>query len=145
MSVSRETREEWAFAYVAQAREDLNAAIALQGRFNSVLAMLLQMTFEKLAKAALLYGKRISVEQAQRSHHAAVSLMRIFRKNPRLLELFPGKAQKKWIPTVTLVENLTKLHPQLAKRGPQLEYPWEADDGTIASPAIDLIPLLQSY
>lgn len=141
---SRENREEWAAAYVAQAEEDLRAAIDLQGRYDSVLAMLLQMVFEKLAKAALLYGKRIDVKKAQRSHNAAVILMSIFRELPQLLDLFPGKAQRQWLPTVTLVEQLTKLHPQLAKGGPHLEYPWEREDGTIGVPSKDLTGFLQS-
>jgi hypothetical protein len=43
------TRKEWGEAYLAQAASDLAAAQALGGAEPSVLAMLLQMTFEKAA------------------------------------------------------------------------------------------------
>ena len=141
---SREMRHDWAAAYVAQAREDLEAAKRLQGRHASVLAMLLQMVFEKLSKAALLYGKKVTVDDVQRSHTTAVSLMAIFRRHPNLLDLFPGKHQRKWLSTITLVEALSKLHPSLVDHGPQLEYPWELEDGTVQSPVNDLTPNLRS-
>lgn len=141
---TRERRHQWAAAYVAQAREDLEAAKSLEGKHPSVLAMLLQMVFEKLAKGALLYGKRITVDDAQKNHQAAVSLMTIFTDIPALLELFPGKHQRKWLPTVTLVKNLTKLHPSIVERGPQLEYPWELEDGTVRNPVDHLEPKLRS-
>ncbi|RVU44720.1 hypothetical protein EA187_09255 [Lujinxingia sediminis] len=144
MTVTRDQREAWASAYVDQAREDLRVAQMLQGRHPSVLAMLLQMVFEKLAKAALLYSKKIDVEDAQRTHKAAESLMAIFRTHPRFLGVFPGTSQRRWLPTAKLVAELTRLHPQIARGGPHLEYPWEREDGTIGVPARDLEPLLES-
>jgi hypothetical protein len=45
---------DWADGYLGQARADLRGAHAVSGAEPSVLAMLLQMLFEKFAKAALL-------------------------------------------------------------------------------------------
>lgn len=43
---------DWADGYLGQARADLKGAHAVSGAEPSVLAMLLQMVFEKFAKAA---------------------------------------------------------------------------------------------
>lgn len=143
-SQTRKSREDWANAYVRQAKVELEAARALQGQYPSVLAMLLQMTFEKLSKAALLFGKRTKVEDVQHTHGAANSLMRIFRNHPSLLDAYPGAYKGRWRQTVSLVEAITNFHPSLVETGPQLEYPWQAADGTVKSPVDDLTPVLES-
>lgn len=141
---TRGNREDWARAYVRQASEELEAAKALKGRYPSVLAMLLQMIFEKLSKAALLFGKSMTVRDVQRTHGAANSLMMIFRNRPSLLDAFPGKYKRGWQTTVSLVERITNYHPSLADEGPQLEYPWERADGSVETPVDDLTPILES-
>ena len=64
------TMRDWADAYLAQAREDLEGARLVGGAAGSVFAMLLQMVFEKLAKAALLRSSTVTVQWARRTHAA---------------------------------------------------------------------------
>ena len=61
----------WARAYLAQARADLEAAALVGAAQPSVFAMLMQMVFEKMAKAALLRSQMITVKKAETSHQAA--------------------------------------------------------------------------
>ena len=136
---------DWADAYIEQARADLAAAEFLDGQHLSVLGMLLQMTFEKIAKAALLYGSRISVEDTQKGHRSALSLMKIFKDVPFLLERVTGTPPDPWHAVVVTVENLTRFHPQVSESGPCLEYPWHSDtEGEIRWPERDLTPALRS-
>jgi hypothetical protein len=64
---------DWANGYLAQARADLAAASAPV--HPSVRAMLLQMSFEKIAKAALLKSGQWSPTNAQTSHRGASHMM----------------------------------------------------------------------
>ena len=73
------TAREWAIGYLSQAREDLKGASAVSGQAPSVFAMLLQMTFEKLAKAALLRSNQMTVDGAQRTHAAASRMIHVLR------------------------------------------------------------------
>ena len=76
------TQREWADAYLAQARADLAGACLVGAAEPSVFAMLMQMAFEKFAKAALLRTGAITLASSQASHRAAsamVAAMRIQR------------------------------------------------------------------
>lgn len=76
------TDREWAEGYLAQARADLAAAVLVGTVQPSVFAMLMQMVFEKFAKAALLRLGSITLASAARTHKAAslmVTAMRIQR------------------------------------------------------------------
>lgn len=64
---------EWAAGYLTQARVEL--AAAREPVDSSVRAMLLQMTFEKIAKAALLKNGQWSIARAQQNHHGATHMM----------------------------------------------------------------------
>jgi hypothetical protein len=71
------TDRDWAEGFLAQARADPDA-VRVHGTHQaftteqaSVLAMLLQMTFEKFAKAALLRSGAITYAAAKSSHKGA--------------------------------------------------------------------------
>lgn len=139
------TARDHADAYLAQASEDLVAAKALVLAATkdpgllapSVLAMLLQMTFEKLAKAALLRNGSTTVEAARATHKAASRLVSILRRNRGLLHPLGGDVV--WQDVLTTVPELERAHPQLAEpTAPRLEYPWEDNNGTVRWPARDL-------
>jgi len=68
------SEREWATGYYMQARADMRAARILQGQEPSILAMLLQMVLEKIAKAALLRAGQLTVARAKGSHGAASSV-----------------------------------------------------------------------
>lgn len=120
-------REAWSAAYRAQAAADLAAAVALaQAAVSaSATAMLLQMSFEKLAKAGLLRQGAVSVAWA-RSHHASASRMvAVLRLQRRALDVLGGPWR--WMAILQFIEALERAHPQTAGGGqPQLEYPWAA-------------------
>jgi hypothetical protein len=67
------TAADWAAGYLAQARVDL--AAASQAIDASVRAMLLQMTMEKIAKAALLKSQQWSSINTQTTHRGASHMM----------------------------------------------------------------------
>ena len=68
---------EWAEAFLEQAKEDLKAAQTVGLSAPSDFCMLMQMTFEKAAKAALLLQGTIRLEKAVSSHSAASRLIRL--------------------------------------------------------------------
>jgi hypothetical protein len=114
----------WSDALLLQAQEDLSAVEILTERAGSpsVRAMLLQMVFEKLAKAALA---RVSIEEfkAHRSSHVAASKMvRLIKLNASYYDL-----RIAWKDVLPMIQELERAHPALAKRGPHLEYPWEQE------------------
>jgi len=68
------TQRDWADGYLAQARADLAGARLVGAAEPSVFAMMMQMAFEKFAKAALLRTGAITLESAQASHRAASTI-----------------------------------------------------------------------
>lgn len=121
------TPRDWAEPFLEQAREDLRAAQAtFPARSPATFCMLMQMTFEKLAKAAL--ARRGTMPP--KSHDVASRLL-------ALLELTPGGTS---LPGVSIglvfdaVRELEMAQPAVVKKAmdvhgvpqyPQLEYPWE--------------------
>lgn len=135
-------RREWGEAYLRQSQADLAAALWVQAREPSVLAMLLQMVFEKAAKGILLLGKQIDVDKATSSHVAASLLVAHFKREPDLLRVLGGSPHA-YRDVLPLVVELERLNPAVVKASgsgcPQLEYPWEvADTGEVCWPSRDL-------
>jgi hypothetical protein len=122
----------WSDALLAQAREDLRAIEILSAdgaRPASVLAMLLQMVFEKLAKAALARTDEQAFIACRTSHVAASRLVNQIKNHNKFLQL-----RYSWKDVLPLVQALEKAHPAVSKSGPHLEYPWE-DGSTMRLPA----------
>lgn len=131
---------EWSDPYLAQARADLDGARLVDANVPSVLAMLLQMTFEKLAKDALLRSGAVSVEWATGTHRSASHLVRVLRLQRGIMAPLGGPLV--WQDALWAVDALERGHPTLSAGGPQLEYPWLAA-GNVRWPARDL-PIAQS-
>lgn len=124
------TPQEWTDALLRQAKLDLRAAASLQEHeLASVRAMLLQMAFEKIAKAHLAKTNWPSFENLRHSHAVASRLAVTLRSTAKdfLREAkYRGKTGKEALSTMV---ELTKAHPALEKDGPHLEYPWSRPDG----------------
>ncbi len=128
------TNREWAAGYLAQARADLAAAKAV-AMPTSVFAMLLQMAFEKFAKAALPRTGAMALRPAISSHRAASTMVAVLKRQRGLIA--PIGNTYLWEGALNAVEALERAHPSIAAGGPQLEYPWETTAG-IAWPERDL-------
>ncbi len=130
------TSRDWADAYLAQARADLDAASRLEGACPSAFAMLLQMVFEKMSKAALLRSAQLTVTKAVKSHRAAAMMVNLLLRYRALVPTFGGDVKTLVLPAVIELEN---AHPQFATSGPKLEYPWEdLTTGNVLWPSRDL-------
>jgi hypothetical protein len=130
---------DWSDPFLQQAIEDLDAAWALHnGPSPSTFCMLLQMVFEKLAKAA--YAR--SGEVVPHKHGVVARLFAVLLRHPagtRILQAAPNVR--------AFVLQLEAAQPSLAKDlpqpCPQLEYPWEDPVlNTVHYPTRDL-PLVQ--
>jgi hypothetical protein len=129
------TNVDWAEAYLAQARVDLEGARLVQA-IPSVFAMLLQMSFEKLAKAALLKSGAIHLEHAKSTHRAASHMVRLLRLQRQKMKALGGAIV--WEDVLSVVPELERVHSALVQAGPQLEYPFELREGVVGWPARDL-------
>lgn len=137
------TERDWAEGFLAQARADLEAARVLVTRTAittssaSVFSMLLQMAFEKFAKAALLRSGAITYSAARSSHKGASNMVAAMRRQKSLIA--PVGGPHVWSAAFEVIETLERAQPSLAKAhgGPQLEYPWEMT-GSVRWPANDL-------
>jgi hypothetical protein len=133
------TPRDWSDPFLEQAREDLKAAWTLhQGSSPSTFCMLLQMVFEKLAKAAYARGGCA----VPHTHHIVAHLFAVLLRHPagaKILQAGPNVR--------AFILELESCQPSIAKSlpqpCPQLEYPWEDPiRGTVCYPARDL-PLLK--
>ena len=126
---------EWANAYLAQARADLVGARLVGTYEPSVFAMLLQMVFEKFAKAALLRSGSIPLASAKTSHKAASRMVAAMRIQRGLM--VPMGGPHVWQAAFEVVEALERSHPSIAQGTGQTEYPWETTTGAVHWPARD--------
>ncbi|WP_159397893.1 hypothetical protein [Sorangium cellulosum] len=126
---------DWALPFLEQARADLRVAWTVPPEYRgSTFCMLLQMVFEKLAKAA--YAR--SGQVVPHTHRAASHLFAVFLRRPGGLALLQGSQNVQ-----QFVVELETAHPQLARAlpqpCPQLEYPWEDPvNGIVYHPERDL-------
>ncbi|MFI5297488.1 MAG: hypothetical protein ACHREM_05265 [Polyangiales bacterium] len=134
------TLRDWADAYLAQARDDLAGARLVGVSVPSVFAMLMQMTFEKFAKAALLRSGGTTLVAATTSHKAASRLVAAMRLQKGLLSPIGGPHV--WHAAFEAIEALERAHPAIARGTAQLEYPWESSSG-IDWPGRDLAIVLK--
>ena len=118
------TTRDWADAFLAQAVEDLAAAqAAYEAGVPSTYCMLMQMVFEKIAKAAISRGG----EPVQKRHQVALRLAAVLRRTPGSPAVLIGAR------TFAALQELENAHPAVVadaiRRGAaaqyaQLEYPW---------------------
>ncbi|WP_052557105.1 hypothetical protein [Enhygromyxa salina] len=128
--------DEWVTELLATARYDLQAAQTLaasKGDHAPTVAMLLQMVFEKLAKAYLARTDWPAFVKHRRSHAVAKRFAQFLKLNWQLRPNVGPHSSK----VLGWVVRLTEAHPALAKNGPHLEYPWEAH-GRVCGPTRDL-------
>jgi hypothetical protein len=140
------TLRDWADPFLSQAAADLAAARACKSAScPATFCMLLQMTFEKLGKAAFARRTPLTAGHAEppHSHKTASSLLDMLRRSPGAAPIAPS-------PTVyAAVVELENAHPDVAKpnanltppklQQPQLEFPWiDPTSGTVKSPTTDL-------
>lgn len=129
------TPRDWSDPFLEQAREDLKAAWSVADTPSaSTLCMLLQMVFEKLAKAA--YARSGNV--VPRTHQAASHLFALLERHPAGVSMLRASPQVK-----QFVAELEAANPAVAARQPQpwpqLEYPWEDVSASVVLwPARDL-------
>ena len=131
-------------AFLLQAKEDLQATETLGHDISaspSTFCMLLQMVFEKLAKAyrhRQLYHIPAQMRHEITGAHFDKTIDEIIRKNPQ--------KHKYYKRIMGLIKSLENAQPAIAKRKsphePQLEYPWENPKHEICYPAKDF-PLVQ--
>lgn len=126
---------DWSDPFLEQAREDLKAAWRIQGEdSDSTLCMLLQMVFEKLAKAAFARAGEVVPKK-----HEAASRFLLDLQRHRVGNAFVSRSPN----VCQFVRELGAAHPHVAGKQPQpwpqLEYPWEDPaTGTVHYPARDL-------
>jgi hypothetical protein len=84
------TNRDWADAYLAQAKADLEGARLIGAAQPSVFAMLMQMVFEKFAKAALLRSGAITLTWAVSNHRAASRMLAAMRLQRGLMAPMGG-------------------------------------------------------
>jgi hypothetical protein len=122
------TDRDWALGCLEQAREDLAAVRVLSSHHASttqqasVFAMLLQMAFEKFAKAALLRSGAITYAAARSSRRAASTMIASMRRQKALIAPIGGPLV--WSAAFEVVETLERAQPSMAQGAAQLEYPW---------------------
>ena len=123
---------DWSDPFLEQAREDLRAAYLVSAAVcPSTLCMLIQMVFEKLAKATFARQGQV----VPMTHQAASRLFPLLLRYPQGQQLLTASPNVQ-----AFVLALENAHPAVAGRlnppAEQLEYPWEdATTGAILYPA----------
>jgi hypothetical protein len=135
----------WSDAMFTQAKQDFYLA-ALGSKhlpeeeeesFDATICMLLQMFFEKYAKA--VYHLQTG-EFPPKKHKTAKIFLDTLRGSAKYCKM---KKKPFFVYCCNCIEKLEKLQPANAKelkgmdKSPQLEYPW-SEDGVFFSPAKDL-------
>jgi hypothetical protein len=132
---------EWVTALLEQASLDLRAAEVLDLNVQGpTVAMLLQMAFEKIAKAYLARTNWPAFASLRRSHAVAKRLTQALKRGGRQFLPRVGPQSRKVLPWI---EALTEAHPALRKNGPHLEYPWEASDRVQVPVELSIVKILQ--
>jgi hypothetical protein len=122
----------WRVALREQARSDFWSADVLALRDgHASQTMLLQMAWEKLAKAALVSGG--AWDPQKKTHKVAAKFASVLKKAPRVEDVFRSPSRHALAARLTWLqgelEALDALTPALATVE-NAEYPWEGRDGT---------------
>lgn len=133
---------DWAEPFRQQAREDLRAARAsYTAKCESTFCMLLQMSFEKLAKAAFARQGNL----LEKSHEGASRLLLLLGKSPGgpMLPRYQDRV-------LDAVRELERAQPSVVSRHmrkgvpqyPQLEYPWVNPESNVVEWPAKHLPLV---
>jgi hypothetical protein len=112
---------------------------SLSSASPSVVAMLLQMVFEKVTKAAKLRQGQLTFGQ-HRSHFGAARFLQSIKRYRHIRQALNLPRIEAWEAVLPLIIALEHAHPQAQQdQGPQLEYPWvEGTPPVVRGPATDL-------
>ena len=138
----------WDDAYIEQARSDWGVYQVLVKNACSACHQLhyLQMTVEKLGKAALLRSG-IPLHNVRGTHRAFVRFMQLSARSRALQREFRMNARQlqAYIQGLLPIANqIERLAPALAQGGPNAEYPWEVPTGQVLTPASYRFPIAQN-
>lgn len=148
------SRQDWGNAFLRCAQEDLDAAKALL-RLDAAqvpyaaLAMLFQMTFEKIGKSYLYKHSNQPGEKIKNHAAATKALSRMKSTRPAAWPALASLFQPRNSEALCIVEELEASQPAnsdrifnlTGRRTGHLEFPWESL-GTIKIPSADL-PVVQ--
>lgn len=131
----------WAHAYLEQARSDWETYTVVSENDCAACHELhyLQMTTEKLGKAALLRSRTADLEDVRKTHKAFVSFLKVTARNPNIQEelSMSGRQLREYvIGLLPLADQIERLAPTLCQGGPNAEYPWETPSGEIMAPSL---------
>jgi len=139
----------WDNAYFEQAQSDWDTYQMIANNACPACHELhyLQMTTEKLGKAALLRSG-IPFAHVRGTHRAFVRFLQIASRNSRLQRAFHMNARQ-WRAYIRgilpLAEQIQRLAPALAADGPNAEYPWQDPaTGQVMTPASYNFPVAQN-
>lgn len=139
----------WADAFFVQAKQDFSLAylgIKDETKYTASSYMLLQMFFEKYAKAVYCYSKK---ELPPRNHKTPQIFLSMLKRSPKYKVLLKksthSSGQRTYLDFFDFLSKLEDLQPSNANKGrtvdinPQLEYPWKnTTDHTYCAPCSDL-------
>lgn len=129
----------WANAYLEQARSDWETYEVIMQNTCATCQELhyLQMTTEKLGKAALLRSRTANLDGLGKTHKAFVSFLRLAARNHNLqreLSMRGPQLQQYVQGVLSIADQIEHLAPALVQNGPNAEYPWETPSGEIMAP-----------
>ena len=137
---------DWSHAFLEQAKSDFNAAGILSGDedHRSQSTMLLQMAWEKLAKAALSTSG--SPLPPQQTHAVAAKFVSALRRSKQAQSVLFSGTSSQFEARMTSLRRaliaLERLTPKLSQNGMNAEYPWKMRDSSgrevICWPAKDI-------
>jgi len=138
----------WDNAYLEQARSDWKTYNIIEEYSDAACHGLhyLQMTTEKLGKAALLRSGSSKLDSVQQNHRGFTSLLRMVSRSSALQYEFKMNSSQlkqhiqEMLPVAYVVEHLA---PALANKGPNAEYPWETPTREVICPASFVFPVVQ--
>jgi len=107
--------------------------------------MLMQMVFEKMAKAVALRTGQATPSGVKKNHAAASRWVAALKRDRGRRALLGDPTNQGFNTLSILVQTLENCHPSLAPAGsPQMEYPWEGPKDAICWPAQHL-PIAQHF
>lgn len=139
----------WAEAFFAQAQQDF--LLAYQGlkdekKYSASSYMLLQMFFEKYAKAVYCHSKK---QLPPRNHKTSQVFKATLKRSPKYIKFLKmvrsSSRPRTYLDFFDFLSKLENLQPSNANRGetvdikPQLEYPWKPpSNNSYCAPCSDL-------